>query len=32
MVKDKNALNPQDDDFIKGIFKKILEILRFVDI
>lgn len=24
-VKDKNSLNPQDEDFIKGIFKKILE-------
>ena len=25
MVKDKNSLNPQDDVFIKGIFKKILD-------
>ncbi len=25
MVKDKNSLNSQDEDFIKGIFKKILD-------
>jgi hypothetical protein len=25
MVKDKNSLNFQDEDFIKGIFKKILQ-------
>ena len=25
MVKDKNSLNSQDEDFVKGIFKKILE-------
>ena len=24
-VKDKNSLNEQDEDFIKGVFKKILE-------